>query len=262
MIRWILLIGFFWGLLVSAQEYEPIKSIQAENAQITTDYIGNLYIIQDYRLCKYDSNGKPLFIYEDYKKGKISMVDVSNPMKNVIFYQDNMLITIVDQTLSELATYSLQDLGFYSVSCLAHSRDEDFWIFDNASFQLKKINENGSVIYQSEKFNLLFSENVQVQQIIDFENNVYLLDKQNGIYVFDRMGTFLKKIPLVGLTSFQIIQGIIVYYKDGKLFSYNTQSLLEEEMALPEWLVSLYCQIQKDKIYIIEADRVSIYSFK
>jgi len=101
-----------------------------------------------------------------------------------------------------------------------------------------------------------------VRQIIDYENNVYVNDPTNGIYVFDRFGTYQKRIPIMGADKIQIIQGIIVYFENGKLKSYNTNEVREEEMSLPSWVTPEYCQIQKDRIYIKEKDRVSIYTFK
>lgn len=247
---------------VKAQNYEPVKSIVVSKSEITTDYLGNLYIIGEFRITKYDAKGKPLCIYEDYRNGSIWSVDVTDPMKIMVYYGDFMQVKVLDVTLSELASYSLMDLGFYSVSALAHSRDNDFWVFDFTNFNLQKINENGEAIYKSENFNLLFEETVQAKQIIDYEDNVYVLDPVNGIYVFDRFATYKKKIPIFGVEKIQIIQDVIIYFEDGVLRSYNTKDLKEEEMVLPEYVEALYCQIQKDRVYILEKDRVSIYTFK
>lgn len=258
----LILFLIFSASFVAAQTYEPVKSIVLSNADITTDYLGNLYTISEFRITKYDRNGKPLHLFEDYKNGSIWSVDVTDPMKIIIYYGDFMMIKVLDVTLSEIGAYSLNDLGYYSVSALAHSRDDDFWIFDYASFNLKKVNENGEVVYKSEKFNLLFNESVQAKQIIDYENNVYLLDPVNGIYVFDRFATYKQRIPITGIEKFQIIQDVIIYFQDGVLRSYNTKDFREEEMALPEWVTASYCQLQKDRVYILEKDRVSIYTFK
>lgn len=248
---------------VAAQNYSPVKSIVATNdSKIETDYLGNLYIISEFRISKYDINGKPLYVFEDYKNGAIASIDVTDPMKILVFYSDFMVVKALDVTLSEMASYALNEVGYYSISALAHSRDDDFWIFDNTSFVLKKIQETGKALYQSERFNLLFQETVQVRQIIDYENHVYVNDPTNGIYVFDRFGTYQKKIPIIGADKIQIIQGIIVYFENGKLKSYNTQEIREEEMSLPDWLTPEYAQIQKDRVYIKEKDRVSIYTFK
>jgi len=254
-----LLLGFFQ---VSAQNYQPVKSILLSNAGITTDYLGNLYTISEFRITKYDVNGKLLYLFEDYKNGKIWNIDVIDPMKILVYYGDFMKVKVLDVTLSEIASYSLIDLGYYSISALAHSRDDDFWVFDYANFSLKKVNENGEAIYKSEKFNLLFNESVQAKQIIDYENNVYLLDPINGIYVFDRFATYKKRIPILGIEKMQIIQDVIVYFQDGVLRSYNTKDFREEEMVLPEGVEATYCEIQKDRLYILEKDRVSIYTFK
>ena len=242
-----------------AQVYSPINSIQIKGADISTDYLGNLYIIKDFRLSKYDLNGKALHMYEDYRNGRISTIDVTDPMKIVVFYEDFLKVKVLDLTLSEIAEYDFNKAGYSSIIALAQSRDDNFWIFDNTGFVLKKIDQNGKALYKSEKFNMLFTETVQVKQIIDYEDLVYLNDPNNGIYVFDRFGTYQKKLPITGADKIQIIQGIIVYFQNNMLISYNSMELLEKEMALPSVSAASYAQLQKDRVYIVEKDQVTIF---
>jgi hypothetical protein len=258
----ILALLFLSVFTIQAQEYQPIKSIQANGAMIATDYLSNLYVITNYRLTLYDENGSPQKVFEDFSKGRISSIDVSDPMKILVYYQDYMHLKVLDKTLSEIGSYDLNQFGFYSINALAHSRDDNFWIYDNVAFRLKKVDASGKELYSSENFNLLFKEQVQVSMMLDYENFVYLLDSKNGIYVFDRFGTYKQRIPILGLNHFQIIQGIIVYQQGNSLFSYNLSSLFEEEMALPEWVEVVDCQLRNKKVFIVEPDRVSIYSFQ
>lgn len=256
-----LLILSFSSQSANAQNYQLIKSIPAKEAKIVSDYLANLYLIENYRLSLYDKNGNSSYIYEDYSHGKISSVDVSDPLKILVYYEDYMHLKVLDKTLSEIGNYNLNDLGYFSVSALAHSRDDNFWIFDNIAFRLKKIDASGSPLYTSEKFNLLFKETVQVKSILDYENFLYLNDPKNGIYVFDRFGTYQKRIPLIGINSFQIIQNKLIYFKENSLFSYDLVSFIEEQMPLPEWLQSKASELRKDRVFIVEPDKVSIYSF-
>lgn len=248
--------------MAQGQNYTLIKSIDTKNAAITTDYLGNLYVVSEFRMSKYDSNGKFLQVYEDYTNGKISSVDVTDPMKVIVFYEDFLRVKVLDHTLSEIAAYDFNSVGYSSISALAHSRDDDFWIFDNTAFVLKKINENGKAIYQSEKFNLLFDEAVQATQIIDYEDFIYVNDPNNGIYVFDRFATYKKRIPILGVEKIQLIQDVIVYFKAGVLHSYRFTDFLEETMVLPEGVEAQYARIQKDRIFVVEPRKVSVYSYK
>ncbi|MEZ4979704.1 MAG: hypothetical protein R2772_10455 [Chitinophagales bacterium] len=245
-----------------AQNYQLIKSLPAKEVKIVTDYLANLYLIENYRLSLYDKNGNSSFIYEDYSHGKISSVDVSDPLKILVYYEDYMHLKVLDKTLSEIGSYNLNDLGYYSISALAHARDDNFWVFDNIAFRLKKMDAAGTALYSSEKFNLLFKETVQVSTMLDYENFVYLNDPKNGIYVFDRFGTYQKRIPLLELNSFQIIQNKLIYFKENSLFSYDLLSFKEEQMPLPEWLQAKASELRKDRVYVVESDKVSIFSFK
>ena len=258
LILFVLLLPF----LVQAQSFSLIGSINAKNPSIITDYLANLYVISEFRLSKYDKDGKFLQVYEDYTNGTITSIDVSDPMKIVVFYEDFLRVKVLDHTLSEIAAYDFNTAGYSTVSALAYSRDDDFWIFDNTAFVLKKINENGKAIYQSEKFNMLFTEAVQPIQIIDYKDLVYLNDPNQGIYVFDRFATYKKRIPILGADRIQVMQDVIVYFKDEALKSYSLLDFFEETMQLPEGIESRHAQLQNDRLYVADSKKVLIYSYK
>lgn len=247
---------------IQAQDYSLIESINAKNPSITTDYLVNLYVISEFRLSKYDKEGKFLQVYEDYTNGTITSIDVSDPMKIIVFYEDFLRVKVLDHTLSEIAAYDFNTGAYSTISALAHSRDDDFWIFDNTSFLLKKINENGKAIYLSEKFNMLFTETVQPIQIIDYKDLIYLNDPNHGIYVFDRFATYKKRIPILGADRIQIMQDVIVFFKDEALKSYRLVDFLEESMQLPEGVKARHVQLQKDRLYIADSKKVFIFSYK
>ena len=86
-------------LQITAQDYTLIQKLPAKNASFATDYLGNLYLINDYNLSLYDSNGNFIKKFEEYKSGKISSIDVSNPLKILVYYADFMIVKVLDKTL-------------------------------------------------------------------------------------------------------------------------------------------------------------------
>lgn len=254
-----LLVGFN---KVSAQEYQPVKSwLVDKDASFQTDYLGNLYILEDYRLTKYNYEGERLFVYEDFSLGMITSIDVSDPLKILVFYEDFLGIVALDKTLSLIANYSLIDMGFYSVSAVGHSRDDNFWIYDNTSFRLKKLDKNGEVFYETERFNQLFEELGEVLQILEQENKLYVNTASGNILVFDRMGTYQQSIPLPAFSYIQIIQGKIIYYYKNQLHSYDSPLLETQTMDLPPIENIEKCQIQKQRAYLKAGEIIYIFSY-
>lgn len=256
----ILIISILSISIIQAQEFELIKSINTKANAITTDRFGNFYCYGEYKLTKFDINGNKLNEFEDYKSGKITYVDATDPLKTLVYYEDFMVLKVLDKTLSELSSLSLTDLGFFSINTIAHARDGNFWVFDNANFKLKKIDENGDMLYESESFNMLFNTAVQPVQILDYERTLYLNDPKKGIYFFDRFGAYQKMLPLLGVDNVQIIQTMILYFKDGNINSYSPVTLETKSFELPKIGQKIIdAQLQKDRMYILETNKLSLY---
>ena len=64
--------------------------------------------------------------------GSIDQVDVSNPLRPLLFYKDQGLIIVLDNTLSQQKNpISLNELGLYQTSCIANSNfDNGIWLYD------------------------------------------------------------------------------------------------------------------------------------
>lgn len=258
-----LIISLFLLLPVSsiAQEYTLIKTIKAKEAKMLTDAFGNLYIIEDFRLTMYTINGEKVGVFEDYKSGKISYVDVINPMKILVYFQDFMIAKVLDKKLSEIASLSLNDLNYYAVDVIANANDGDFWLFDKTDFKFKKITNRGEMVYESERFNVLLNEDYNPKQILDYERHLYLNDPEVGVLLFDRFGVYQKTIPLKGAETIQVIWGRILYFKDNELHSYNEKSFENRSMKLPEGENYKFAQLQKDRVFVQTDSKIMIYSY-
>lgn len=228
---------------------------------IQTDHFGNLYVVKDFRITLFDLNGKQLFVFEDYTSGKISHIDVTDPMKIIVYYKDFMVVRLLDKTLSELSSFRLNNSGFDMVETIAHTRDRKFWIYNQSDFKLKKIDESGKIFNESELFNILFDEPVAPTKIIEYEGIVYLNDPLQGIYVFDQFGTFLRKIPIKSIRQFQLIQEKLIYFDGLMLSSYDLRFSKEQEMAVPSKEGLIGVSLQKNRLFLHTKNKVAIYSF-
>lgn len=257
----LLLCSFFLASVAFSQNYQSIATLNLPVDFIQTDHFGNLYVVKDFRITLFDQNGKQLFVFEDYSNGKISQIDVTDPMKIIVYYKDFMVVRLLDKTLSELSFFNLTNIGFDLVETIAHTRDRKFWIYNQSDFKLKKIDNTGKIFNESELFNILFDEAVTPVKIIEFEGLVYLNDPKNGIYVFDQFGTYMRKIPVKDARIFQLIQDKLIYFDGKMLSSYDLRFSTEEEMAVPIKDGLLGASIQKNRLFLHTKNKVSIYSF-
>src|SRR5688572_3667151 len=64
------------------------------------DNFGNIYTVKNEELCKYLPNGKRHARYSNLRYGNITSLDVSNPLKILLYYRDFQQIIFLDNQLS------------------------------------------------------------------------------------------------------------------------------------------------------------------
>jgi hypothetical protein len=81
-----------------------------------------------------------------------------------------------------------------------------------------------------------------------------------GVLVFDAFGQFQKIIPLTGLPEFQVLDGQLVYFRDGQLWSFHLAALLERAFSLPfELGQTAKVQVGNGILYSLENGNLSVY---
>lgn len=228
---------------------------------IAIDNFSQFYTADDNRLFKFSSDGTYLYPYEEFNYGKIGMVDVSNPMKILVFCPDFMTVITLDKYLAPLTTYNFFDLGYQNISAVAISSDGLLWFYDNTDFKLKKIDESGTIVKQSQPLNTVLNVLPNPDFMTEKDNVVYLNDPEIGIMVFDVFGNYIKTVPIKGLKKFQIFQDQVVYFENNKLNAYNMLTFDLKSIQLPDSTDVINAAIQKNRMGILKKDRVDFYRY-
>ena len=76
--------------IVTPQKFKLAQSIPGDFKTINVDALGNIYLISPTdQLKKIKADGTLIAFYNDVKRyGKISAIDVSNPLKVLIYYKN------------------------------------------------------------------------------------------------------------------------------------------------------------------------------
>ncbi len=123
----------------------------------------------------------PLAVFNNVRRfGKVYSIDVSNPLKVLLYYKDFGTIVTLDRFLNERSTLDLRKQNLLQVRAIGQSYDNNIWIFDELEVKLKKIGDDGRIIDQSNDFRLIFDSTPSPDYIIDQDKFVYLYDSQKG----------------------------------------------------------------------------------
>lgn len=242
-----------------------IKHIAGLYKQVKVDNMGNVYTVSvNNQIVKRNNYFDSLAVFNDTRRyGNINSIDVSNPLKLLIFYKDFSTIVVLDRFLNMVNTIQLNKHNLQQVSAIATSYDNKIWLFDELDNKLKKIDDDGTVLLTTTDFRLVFEKSFIPQFINDVDGNVYLYDKQTGLTVFDYYGALKHKYAIQNLSSLQIEKDIAIGLNNNlvethylKLLKTTTQQIL---LLNP---LQAILSLDKHLLFVFTQDSVDVYSLK
>jgi hypothetical protein len=269
-VKWLCFIFLFFaaGSRVFSQPdsaFRPLRSYAGAIADAALDNLGNLYVLTTTdQLKKYTAGGDSVAVYNNVRKfGKVHALDVSNPLKLLLYYKDFSTIVVLDRLLTVRTTLDLRRRNILQASAMALSYDGNIWLFDTYDNKLKKITEEGELQLETPDFRSLFGEAVLPQQIIDQDNLLYLYDSARGLYVFDRYGTFKRKVPVTGWDGIRLSDRQVWGITGNRvLHSYNLSNLMESRYPLPASFIPYHrLRLAGNKLVALAKDSLHVYDY-
>ncbi|MCO6499556.1 MAG: hypothetical protein J5I47_04145 [Vicingus serpentipes] len=231
------------------------QSIQEFNGKaLLTDQFGYYYEIKDNEIKKYINTGQLYYTYSNNVLGVISNVDVTNPYKVVVYFNDFTKIVILDNMLSPASdVVDLTTINQDETSLVCRSYNDAFWYYNFIQFKLTRVNHLLEETNNSGNIATLLGKNIQPNFMVEYNNKVYLNDPKHGILVFDIYGTYLKTIPIYGLEQFQVKEKYIVYVNNSSQIERYDFFTLEKEVYDPEKYQNIQLvRIENKLIYAVD----------
>ena len=224
-------------------------SFEKPRQQFRVDELGFYTFFDKDMLEKYDTSGVRLFRQSVKTYGKIDCIDVSNPMKPLVFFREQQVIAFLDNTLTPYQqTTKLSDLGISYGTLVCYSTQSDrFWVFDQDNSKLVLLLQDGRKHLESENLaGLLAIENPV--QLIERNSLLYLVDEFKGVFIFDMFGTFVEFVDLPSIQWIQVDEHNIYYLADSILFSFNrrTRAVLQTKV---DAVTDVQFQYSKKRFY-------------
>jgi hypothetical protein len=201
--------------------------------------------------------------FNDMRKfGRLYALDVSNPLRIMLYYKDFLTLQILDRFLNIRTTLDLRQSGILQCPAIAQSFDNNIWVFDDMENRVKKLDESGRVLLESPDFRVVFDEPPQIIKLEDFNKYLYAYDPQAGLVLLDYYGAYRSLIPFKGWQNIHgMSKGIVatnskglVYYKPGTP-EVAEQPLPATLLAMDKirlWGSNLYALARNRAIYVYQ----------
>ncbi len=223
------------------------------------DNLENIFCIHEAQITKYLTNGKIVSKYSNLKLGNIKAIDVMNPLKILVYYKDYQQLVFLDNQLSENSeTINLEKLGYEQTELVCASANNSFWLFNKQNNELIRFNENSKKIHSTGNLAQLLKTELHPTFLCENNGNVYLNCPNQGIFVFDIFGTYIKTIGLTKQETIKVNDNFIYYKLDSTFCSYNTLSFEKSCKILVQNATNAH--FFKSKLYVSSKNELQISS--
>ncbi|MBK8609718.1 MAG: hypothetical protein IPL84_07165 [Chitinophagaceae bacterium] len=245
--------------------FQFVKTIKGNFSYFNVDNLDNLYLVTDNnRLKKLNEKGDSVAVFNDVKKyGNPSYIDVTNPLKVLLYYKNYSTIVVLDRLITVRNIINLRKQNIFYVNAVTLSYDNYIWIFDEEDYKLKKIDEDGKLAHASIDWRMLFDSVPAPEKIIDRDNFVYLYDPEKGFYIFDYYGAFKNRLAFLNWTSVEVNGNTVYGFNNNILYSYELKSLQLKEYVLPAFFGKFSSiKAMNGKVYLLNDKGLDIYQIK
>jgi hypothetical protein len=242
---------------------DPLHTLPRPARYFTVDKLQQVYIVDEQNaVYKYSPDGKELFYYNNNTRGTLSYVDATDPFNLLLFYPELQAIATLDRTLNETGMLPLFSAGVVNASAIGLAIDNNIWVYDQATFQLKKIGRDGQVLLSSDNLSAQLFQAPQATQLTAQNNMLYLNCPGQGVFVFDNFGQFHQLLPYDKVETVQLLDDKVFLYEPERVRFYNLKTLQERMLrdSIPTDSIR-QVRYQGNRYYQLTAEgKVQVYS--
>ena len=233
----------------------------AVQTYIGTDVYHNNYFIEEMAFYKKGPDGD--YVFKDFSLGAIEKIDIINPLKIMLFYQQTNTVVFVDNRLNEVERISFNSMqDFVNISAAGNAGNNRIWLFNVDTQQLElfdyrlerklqtSLPMEGNLIAMASNFNycyLLFEDTLITYNVygsflseVAVDNGSFITQNDEDVWIVKGNEVFryaepglhspekpseVKKIPLPEITVKQLhLTQDFLYIYDGKLLHQFTNN--------------------------------------
>ena len=218
------------------------------------DNFSNLYFIKNNELIKISE--KDTFYYRNNFYSNITSVDVKNPLRIQLFYEDFNSLIILDNKLSEISKINFNVIDPDKIiSKVSASNDNNIWIYNELNSKLELFN------YVNKKIKVVNSEiSGEVISLVSNYKYCWVLTDSH-IFKFNYFGSLISKLKVTKIQQIENFNNTLIFKRDNQLYYYSEGFLTENKFDLGDLLIKDFF-VTNQSLYIYDSEHFIKYQIQ
>ena len=214
-----LLVIFIPFLTLGQTSQKKIKEVNlGEITIVSVDRLGNFILVTKKGVVKkYNSQGE---VIATLKSKGIELIEPWYHPTIFIYDRGKQKYFTFGRNFENKKENSIEPSWAINPSLVCPSNDNKIWLLDKADASVKKVNPfNGEVLIEFAIDTTQFKSSPAFTFLREYQNMVFVLEKNSGILIFNSIGKQIKLIEKAGIENFNFF-GEELYYLDGTVIKF------------------------------------------
>lgn len=230
-----------------------LLSLDNQGFIFISDLEGNIY--------QFNKEGKQVNNFSPHIQGALSQLEAAWTVNIFTFSTDLQEYRILDRFINPIAhnRIPIDKITLAKVATLGNNNI--IWVFDEADMSLKQFDYRINQILQQQPLNLILEKSsLDVRDIKEYQNLLFLHIKNEGVYILDNQGNFIRNLRVDLSQKLSFWKNYLVFQENNQLILLDFQTGIREEFEIDEHLVTHSVMINQYAVMFFNEKGVLIYS--
>ncbi len=209
----------------------------------------------------FDTEGIQQNLFSPPRQGRLDQIEATWTANIFSFSSDLQEYRLFDRFLNPLSDkgFLLNDVTLAKAATLGNNNI--LWVWDESDLSLKILDYRRNLVLQNQPLNLILddSEELQVVEIREFKNRLFMNIPKEGIYLFDNQGNLIQKIKLKIDQRLCLYKEYIFWVQGEDLMVYSMATKAIFKLAkLPNPEIQ-YLQMSQNRLALVQKDKIILY---
>jgi len=179
--------------------------LNSSDSNLGMDHLFNRYQISNHLLVKIVKSDT--LVFQNRMLGPIHSVDISNPLRLLLFYKESNTVLFLDNTLSPISEPILLDpMNVIEASAVCNATTNGFWLFNVNRQRIEQYDSQLKLCHQSANLSKFELKKYSLHILQSSGAYTFLNDPNKGLLQFDRFGLYIKTLPILNIEHFDIME--------------------------------------------------------